>query len=136
MPVGTIIAHFGPWQFSDKWQICMGQEIRDPDSPLYGRKVPDLNGAHAPFQATYIAGTLDIRTYNKKFGNNILPGSGTHSHGGRTGRGGGRSYGDADDERRHASSDHDHTISADGNHDHGGDNRPNTFGLIYLIRVK
>lgn len=141
IPIGAIIPFFGPWTFSDKWQVCMGQIINDPDSPLYGVKVPDLNGVHSPFETVYLAGTLDTKYYGKQFGSTNIPIQENHKHGATLGRPSQvvspdrNSSGGATNA---AGPGHTHTITINesGSHDHGGENRPRTFGLVYLIRVK
>ena len=73
IPIGAILPHWGPWNFSSNWQICLGQKINDAASPLDGQRVPDLNGAHHPNSTTYIAGTLDTKTFRKFYGSNTIP---------------------------------------------------------------
>lgn len=135
IPVGAIIPHFGPWTFSANWQICMGQEIRDPESPLYGRRVPDLVGAHTPFQTTYLAGTLDTGTYNRTFGNNTSAAGGMHGHGATSGGSRVGAGGDNGGDQFFTHMGHQHRVSDGGEHSHG-DNRPHTYGIVYLIRIK
>ena len=48
VPVGAVIDWWRPndtFLIPDGYQICDGSEVKDPDSPLKGEKLPDLNGA-------------------------------------------------------------------------------------------
>jgi len=142
IPVGAIIPHWGEWNFSDRWQICMGQMINDTQSPLFGKKVPDLTSMTPAFhKPTYIAGTLDKKYFNKTFGSNNLPEEKAHTHESKIGANKSIVYPDRNTIQRSTKSAgpyHSHTISVEnaGKHDHGGDNKPHSFGLIYLIKIK
>ena len=142
IPVGAIIPHWGEWEFSDRWQICMGQVIDDTQSPLYGKKVPDLTGISiSEHKPTYIAGTLEEQYFNKTFGVNYLLEEKTHTHSAKIGQNKSIVHPDKNTIQKDtptAGPYHKHTISMDkaGGHDHGGDNKPHSFGLVYLIKVK
>jgi|GEM_PF-3191199 len=139
LPVGAIIPYFGPWTFSDNWQLAIGQIVRDPESPLYDMKVPDLNGAYSPFEPTYLAGTLDTATLGQSFGSNTLKSAPKHTHTGKVSAAGlrfraktaGNGWVANQAEHRHGFS-----TSEEGAHNHGGDKRPQSYGIVYLIRVK
>lgn len=141
IPVGAIIPYFGPWDFSDRWQFCIGQEIRDPDSPLYGRTVPDLMGGKTFEKVTYVAGTLDQKTLNTYIGDNKIPPQSNHGHPASTGGATGSVRPDKNssgDYTKAASPNHTHSVSVSGKgeHNHGGSNIPHSYTLVYLIRVK
>jgi len=141
LPVGAIIPFYGQWNFSDHWQIAMGQTIKDPESPLHGMNVPDLIGAESKSATMYLAGTIDKTFLGKVFGKNELPPMDNHTHSekvkaptsthavDRNSSGPGEIV---------ANRNHSHKVSSTprGKHDHGGDNRPVSFGLVYLIKVK
>jgi len=138
LPIGTIIPFWGPFVFSDQWQIAMGQVIQDPASPLFKKKVPDLNGAFSPFETSYIAGTLDSRTYNKNFGRSDIPNDGEHIPSGTVQLQHGLPHPNGWNDR--SSSNHliipklkmNHVLP----HAHKGENRPRTYGVVFLIKVK
>lgn len=138
LPVGAIIAFAGQFNFSDQWQIAMGQTINDPTSPLNGKKVPDLNGAFSPFEASYLAGTLDSGTYNTKFGQNTIPADGQHTPSGNVTLNHGSPHPNGWDDRSTSN----HLINTDlrmnpiSAHTHNGDNRPRTHGVVFLIKIK
>jgi hypothetical protein len=138
IPIGAIIPHWGNWEFSDRWQICMGQIINDTESPLYGKRVPDLTGKQKP---TYIAGTLEEEYFNKRFGKNYIPKEKAHMHKGKVAQNKSIVYPDKNTIRKATATagpyhKHDISIKKAGAHDHGGDNKPYSFGLVYLIKVK
>lgn len=144
IPIGAIIPHWGKWEFSDRWQICKGQVIDDIESPLYGKRVPDLTGITiGKDKPTYIAGTLEKKYFNKKFGKNYIPMEKAHTHSATIGQNSSIVYPDQHiigkgKTIRSAGPYHKHTISIKkaGKHNHGGDNKPYSFGLVYLIKVK
>ncbi len=142
IPIGAIIPHWGAWEFSDRWQICMGQVIDDIESPMHGEKVPDLTGItikdHKP---TYIAGTLEEQYFNKTFGQNYLSKEAAHVHQAEIGANKSIVHPDKNTVQSSTPSAgpyHKHKITMEktGEHDHGGDNKPHSFGLVYLIKVK
>jgi len=138
IPVGAIIPHWGKWEFSDRWQICLGQVIDDKESPFYGQRVPDLSGISQPI---YLAGSLNSQNYHKNFGKNSIPMDQGHTHSAKIGKNVSSIYVDKNTVGRPigvSSVGHRHTISIknSGAHNHGGDNRPLTFGLVYLIKIK
>lgn len=49
VPVGSVIpwhkTMVNPTGLSDRWVECNGQTLDDPESPLHGQTIPDLNGA-------------------------------------------------------------------------------------------
>lgn len=62
VPVGTILAWHKdqagiPSELGDKWVICDGQTIIDPESVLYGQETPDLVGdKYEPGKGIYLRG--------------------------------------------------------------------------------
>lgn len=139
LPIGTIIAYHVPpggFQFSVRWQVALGQTISDPDSPFNGVAVPDLNGNTGQRVPTYLAGTLDSTKFGNPFGSDTLPIDGKHNHGGATQGVGGRSRADGGNDLKIPESGHTHNIGMANDHDHGGDNKPRTHGIVYLIKIK
>lgn len=140
LPVGAVIPYVippGGFKFSDKWEIALGQTIEDPDSPFFQHKIPDLNGSHTPFRVMYIAGTLDVETYGNVFGRNDIPDKGNHSHTGDTAKSSEKT-GTKGGTKEVARLIHTHSFETKsaGNHNHGAENRPQTTGIVYLIKIK
>lgn len=135
MPIGTLLAYVTPFdtvQLPQGWYVAAGQTVRDPASPFDGQTLPKLTDDRFPM------GTL--RQHRKEGGSNAIAADGAHSHSGRThgmeDAGPPHPHGHA----RQSSSNRNHTHAFDtngaGNHDHGGDNRPQWSGVVYIIRVK
>jgi hypothetical protein len=74
---------------------------------------------------------------NTTFGRNDIPQAGTHSHGGGTAD---QNVKQADGNGFQKEGDqchiHNHGISDDGGHDHGGENRPFSLGVWFIIRIE
>lgn len=131
-PIGTILPVYSPHkiQLSPGWCICAGQVITDPTSPFMNLPVPSFADERFPM------GTILNSSYGKTGGTNALASSGNHSHrysiqksspqpspAGYQGQGD-RCYVSTLD------------TSSTGDHNHGGDNRPNWFGVLYIIKYK
>jgi hypothetical protein len=132
-PVGAIIPVFYPSavEYPVGWTICAGQLISDKDSPFFGRNIPNLA------EDRFLMGTILRGSYGQYGGSNQLPESGAHDHqftihkGGRVTRtpDGFQAEGPQCGTVTHAT-------SSAGAHNHGGENRPAWFGLIFLIKYK
>ncbi len=104
VPIGTVIDWWRPnsqWTVPDGYAVCDGSVVDDPESPLNGETLPDL-------QDRFIRGT----THMYQIGN--YGGSDTHSH-------------TVDIDHDHASTNtssagaHSHSISSAGGHSHSVD---------------
>ena len=131
-PVGTILPVYSPHALAipEGWCLCGGQPITDPTSPFFNLSVPNL------IDGRFLMGTVSGNTYGKTGGTNTLASSGNHahrytiaksnpqpSHQGYQGRG---------DDCYFSSTD----TSGNGDHNHGGENRPQWFGVFYIIKFK
>jgi len=128
-PVGTILPVYFPHKIELPigWCLCAGQEITDKNSPFFNRHAPNLIDDRFPM------GTASPQSYGKSGGANLLKASGDHNHSytiqKRSPQPSPQGYqgkGDACYISTLSTSDN-------GNHDHGGDNRPNWFGLLYMM---
>ena len=132
VPVGTVLSFVGSIAtLPDGWVPCDGRTVHDAASWFNGQAVPSINGF------SYLSGVSDPAVVNTTFGRNDVPRDGNHAHGGQTG---GENVGAADGngfqkEGRQCHV-HTHGVGADGAHDHGGDNRPVSVGVWFIIRIK
>lgn len=130
-PVGTIISVYWPHsvELPEGWCICAGQVILDTDSPFYNLHVPNLTDDR------FLMGSTE-QSYGEYGGTNSIATSGNHTHSysiqrnrpqpspaGYQGRGSDCYVSTLD-------------TSANGNHDHGGENRPKWFGVGYMIKYR
>jgi hypothetical protein len=132
VPVGTILAYVGLLSsLPTGWVPCDGRQINDAASWFNGQSVPQIN------QSTYLCGAGDPSAVNTRFGRNDIPPVPNHAHGGKTpieNVGGADGHGfQKEGDQCHT---HDHIIDPDGGHDHGGDNRPLSSGVWFIIRIK
>lgn len=129
-PVGAILPVYYPHRIElpPGWCICAGQIITEPASPFFNLHAPNLTDERFPM------GTSSPTSYGKNGGANLLVPSGNHSHtytiqkhapqpspDGYQGRG----------PNCYVST---MNTSSNGDHDHGGENRPNWFGLLYIMK--
>lgn len=133
LPVGTILPAFFPdkIQLAEGWCLCLGQVITDKASPFLGRAVPRLGDSR------FLMGVSSSDLYGKYGGTNTINGSGDHDHTYTIRKAGTRNrtpdgFQAEGDECKIVTL---HT-SSNGQHDHGGDNRPQWFGVLYMIRYK
>jgi hypothetical protein len=118
--------------FPAGYQICDGSSVTDPESPFFGKKVPDLTDKFTmgvpPSRLSEVGGVNTI----------VTSGGHTHTFGGRTEGGGGQGPRGGGD-RSLSENTHTHAFSGgtseSGAHSHG-DNRPAFLGVLKLIRVK
>lgn len=121
VPVGTIL----PWIPTDKmktipkgWKVCDG---------ING--TPDLEGR-------FLVGVRHINKTQQKGGRNDIPAQGGHNHGGATTSvNSNRITYDRGGDNNGVWFNHSHGIRGEGNHNHGGDNRPPYFTVIYIIKT-
>jgi hypothetical protein len=100
------------------WRICDGHD----GTPNLGDR--------------FLMGVLTTNGAGSPGGSNILPPAGQHSHGG-TATNLLYRQGEINWERGQGHLDefsHHHAISTDGGHDHGGDNRPAFYTVLFLCR--
>lgn len=134
LPPGTVLPMYFP---NNKlviplgWCICAGQKIEDPASPFLNLNVPNLLDQRFPM------GTKVAETYGKSGGNNELAPEGNHSHK-YTIRKAGTRQNSPDGFQAEGPQCRVVTLdtTADGQHNHGGDNRPRWFGLLYIFKYK
>ncbi|MDO8262883.1 MAG: hypothetical protein Q7T21_06630 [Gallionella sp.] len=132
-PVGTILPLYVPKtiQLPKGWCICAGQTILDPESPFMNLPVPNLIDGRFPM------GTIFTDSYGKYGGTNNIATSGNHDHLYTIRKAGTRER-TPDGFQGEGPECKTVTLHTTGNgaHDHGGENRPQWFGLLYMIKYK
>ena len=133
-PVGTVLPIYVPKtiQLPLGWCICAGQVIDDPTSPFMNLPVPNLIDCRFPM------GTIFTDSYGKYGGTNDLISSGDHDHTYSIRKAGTRErspdgFQSQGNDCRTVSNLH---TTSTGAHNHGGENRPQWFGLLYMIKYK
>ena len=137
LPVGTIL----PWlpvPNSDQipprgWVICAGQTVVDPESDFNMTQLPDLT------KDIFLMGT-DINKIGIENGANSIKIDGKHGHSGVTDRPT-RDKDDCDNggDKDPSSRNHRHSFTipvTEGEHNHGGENRPLHLGVFFIIKIK
>ncbi|GAB5404326.1 MAG: hypothetical protein Aurels2KO_25570 [Aureliella sp.] len=130
--VGTILPYYPPGEIElpEGWLLCAGQKVTDSSSPIFGFNVPQLADQR------FLLGTCAGESFGAYGGaNNVLP-SQMHNHGGSTGGGPGSRGADNGLDWQATHGRHSHTIEDDNAHNHGGDARPQHFGVLFLIKIK
>ena len=132
LPIGSIIAYYPPGKITLPvgWELCAGQKIKDSESPLFGFKAPSLSDER------FLIGSKSDSIFGNEGGVNARANIGPHNHGGATGVGGGNRRADNDDDFNASTARHAHSISEDGAHDHRAENRPQFFGVLFLIKTR
>lgn len=134
LPIGAVLPVFFPNNkivIPDGWCVCAGQRIDDAASPFANLNAPNLLDQRFPM------GTKVTETYGKQGGSNDLASEAGHSHSYAIRKAGTkvRSPDGFESEGKDC-----RTVTletgANGEHNHGGDNRPRWFGLIYIFRYK
>jgi len=135
VPVGAVIPYLGPLDaLPPEWLPCDGREVKDPASPLYGKRLPNLADDR------FVMGVDSAHRINSTGGRNDIPADGVHQHSGETRpatygslAGVARIQNESIDPPRHT-----HSFSTDqaGAHQHGGDNRPRYLASYYIVRIK
>jgi hypothetical protein len=159
LPVGSIVPFYNASSLAipENWRFCNGDVVNDPRSPLNGTRLPNL------IDDRFLAGSAS--GYGEEGGSNTLTADGEHNHDALSSRAGIHSHGgttgvsqnngrvrelEAEGEIRVRLVDqaHRHAITPDGGHvhaitvqpagihDHGGDRRPEWFGVLYIIKIK
>jgi hypothetical protein len=121
VPTGTIL----PWIPTDNmknvpkgWNVCDGSN-----------GTPDLEGR-------FLMGVRHLDKTQSKGGRSDIPGQGAHSHGGATTTvNSNRIAYDGGGDNNGVWFNHNHSIQEEGNHNHGGENRPPYFTVIYIIKT-
>lgn len=127
-PTGTIL----PWDpvIRDKEGNPTGQLHTLPDGWAICN---GINGT-PNLVDRFLIGAGDLKRVGNTGGRKDIPDDGKHAHSGKTGvtkeRGVKKENGN-DGKHTHT---HSHTISEDGKHNHGGDNLPPYYTLIYIIK--
>ena len=133
-PIGTILPVFPPkgagFKMPKGWVVCDGRVVVHPHSPFKNTNLPNLTSD------IFLMGT-GVDKVGSESGNNTMPSDGAHNHSGSTGGPSGHDRCDNGGDRHPGSRNHGHsfTTSTNGGHDHGGDNRPHFFGVLYIIRI-
>lgn len=118
--------------------------LRSPDGQPTGRtrtlpaawKVCDGRNGTPNLDSRFLMGVLTESMAGKPSGSNVIPSAPVHNHGGvstdlhyRHGQVNWEVGGGHPDRYSHG-----HSISDDGGHDHGGDNRPAFYPVLFLCR--
>jgi len=133
-PVGTILPVFPPkgtgFKLPRGWAVCDGRVIVDPQSPYKNTNLPNLTSD------IFLMGS-SVTDIGSIGGSNQIAADGNHNHTGRTGGPSSRDGCDNGGDKHPGSHHHSHgfTTSTTGQHNHGGDNRPQFFGVLYIIRI-
>jgi len=135
VPVGAILPYVGSLDsLPQGWLPCDGRTVSDADSPFHGRALPNL------MDNRFVMGVSSADELNSTGGSNEVVMAGQHNHrGNATNRvnqmSGSPRYLDSSGNRgfRHT---HDLQINVNGNHNHGGEGRPQYHGTYFIVRVK
>ena len=135
VPVGAILPYVGSLDsLPQGWLPCDGRTVGDANSPFHGKALPNL------MDNRFVMGVASADELNSTGGSNEITMDGQHNHrGNATNRvnqvSGSPRYLDSSGNRgfRHT---HDLQINVNGNHNHGGDGRPQYHGTYFIIRVK
>ena len=135
VPVGTILPYIGTFDaLPSEWLPCDGRTVNDQDSPLHGTQLPNLTDDR------FLMGVDSAEMVGVMSGSSSIPQDGHHSHNGATT---GRIREQSGTPRRLVNSGdktfqhtHDIQIQAEAGHNHGGENRPQFFGVRFIVRVK
>jgi hypothetical protein len=135
VPVGAILPYVGNLDtLPEGWLPCDGRTVSDAKSPFHGKELPNL------MENRFVMGVASADELGTTGGSNEIVTAGQHNHRGTaTNRvnqlSGSPRYLDSSGNRgfRHT---HDLQIQANGNHNHGGDSRPQYLGTYFIIRVK
>ena len=135
VPIGAILPYAGALEsLPSNWLPCDGRTVTDPGSPLDGTKLPNLTDDR------FLMGVGESTLVGSTGGTNAIAVDGNHSHGGEAGdrvtqKTGSPRYLDTKGNKGFKHS-HNLTIRANGRHNHGGDSRPNYYGVRFIIRVR
>jgi hypothetical protein len=135
VPVGAILPYVGSLDsLPQGWLPCDGRTVSDTNSPFHGKAIPNL------MDNRFVMGVTSADELNTTGGGNEIVMDGQHNHrGSATNRvaqvSGTPRYLDSSGNRgfRHT---HDLQINVNGNHNHGGEGRPQFYGTYFIIRVK
>jgi hypothetical protein len=134
VPVGTVLSVYypnGKFTLPQNWCVCDGQPITDPESPYVNLNAPNLLDGRFPM------GTKYEQTFGRLGGSNSIPANAPHTHqySIRKTRNASRSPAGFQSEGDECETETFDTTPS-GAHDHGGDNRPQWFGLLYIFKYK
>jgi len=135
VPVGAILPFVGSLaSLPEGWLPCDGRTVNDTNSPFHGKALPNL------MDDRFVMGVASAEDLHGTGGSNEIAMGGQHHHlGSATNRvkqiSGAPRHLDSSGNRgfRHS---HDLQIKVNGNHDHGGDRRPQFYGTYFIVRVK
>ncbi|WP_428328739.1 hypothetical protein [Mucilaginibacter sp.] len=133
VPVGAILPFVGSLDhLPANWQPCDGRLIHNNQSPFNDQRLPNL------VDNRFLMGVSPSSAVCAYGGNNTIPDQGQHSHGGATNKFGGYQPGEINYDRGPGRQDQFMMrlgIDSDGNHNHGGENRPLFCGVYFIIRI-
>lgn len=135
VPVGTVLPYIGPLDvLPSDWLPCDGRTVSDRKSPLHGVQLPNLNDDR------FLMGVETSDRVGIAGGSSSITQGGLHGHSGTTS---GRIREQSGTPRRLVNSgdrtfQHTHQLQLqrDGGHNHGGENRPQYYGVRFIVRVK
>lgn len=135
VPIGTVLPYIGPLDvLPTEWLPCDGRIVNDSESPLRGVQLPNLSDNR------FLMGVEGPEFVGLSAGSNLIPRARPHSHSGSTS---GRTRELSGTPRRlvnagDKSLQHTHQveIQSAGDHNHGGENRPQFYGVRFIVRVK
>lgn len=159
VPVGAIVPYFSAndLRLPENWRYCNGDKVSDPHSPFNGMTLPKLVDERFLMGSVDSHGSLGGKNTTAEDGRHVHVSrailSGAHDHDGKTGPensnaplvkvgdGNKLSIRVVEQGHRHVlepDKGHVHTVQVEpaGLHNHGGDSRPNWFGVLYIIRIK
>lgn len=135
VPVGAILPFVGSLDsLPQGWLPCDGRTVSDANSPFHGKALPNL------MDNRFVMGVASADELNSTGGSNEITTGGQHHHTGTaTNRvkqiSGAPRHLDSSGDRgfRHT---HGLQLNVNGNHNHGGEGRPQYHGTYFIIRVK
>lgn len=128
LPLGTII----PWSVPIERRASSIEEL-NTSLAVTGWRICDGRDGTPDLNERFLMGTTDFAGIGQIGGNNTIPTEGEHSHGlGSSGNAGWTRLLAGDVQ---VAAEHSHSVSSAGGHNHGGDNRPNFYTVVYIMRV-
>lgn len=133
IPVGAILPFVGSLNdLPENWQPCDGRLITNVNSPFNDKKLPEL------MDKRFLMGVSAATDVCSTGGTNDIPMEAAHIHGGATNGFAGYQPGHINYDRGPDRQDEfmmRFGILPDGQHNHGGDNKPAYCGVYFIIRI-